>query len=102
MRMPRTACVLLLLFAVGCRDGFSSITFSVAVEPQDLPQGVAESARQHWPGARIQSAERVYDVGTWEGDYMLNLEIPGGMVETATFSKAGVVEWRSQPFSRDR
>lgn len=99
-RKPKVACLLLLLFACGCQVGsFGSI--SVLIEPQDLPRGVTESVRSHWPGARIQTAERLYTSDSW-GDYELTLEMPGGTAESAILSKTGVVEWSSQPPSRDR
>jgi hypothetical protein len=94
MRISNAACLLLLLFACGC-NGFD---VSLLIEPQDLPQGVVESASKHWPGARLHSAVRIYTSDSW-GDYRLNFELPGGMMETSTLSKTGVIKWRSHPLS---
>lgn len=97
MRILKAACVLLLLFACAC-NGVNVFVISDEIELQNLPPGVAESIRQHWPGAQLRSAERIYTSDSW-GDYRLNFELPGGMIEAATLSKSGAVKWRSQPLS---
>lgn len=97
MRRLKAACCLLLVFAYAC----DRVSLSSDVKPQDLPRGVEESIRQHWPGVRVHSVQRVYNGDFW-GDYRLIFELPGGATETATLSETGVVKSRSHPIPSDR
>jgi hypothetical protein len=89
-RKPKVACLLLLLFACGCHVGGFGWS-SLLIEPQDLPRDVTESVSRHWPGARIQAAERIYASDSW-GDYELTLEMPEGTAKSVILSKTGVIE----------
>lgn len=87
MKVHGAACLLLLLLACSCER----INASTHVEPKDLPPEVAESFRERWPDARIESASRVYSSESW-GDYKLNFTSPGGWRGTEVLSKAGEIK----------
>lgn len=70
--------LLFLGLLAGCRGGLSTAEITqVNAKP---PEAVVRSVARTWPGARITSAERIYDLGLdpefW-GDYRLTLELPG-------------------------
>jgi hypothetical protein len=85
--------LLLLLSIWACLKDDVSVTSSINtdVEVKDLPKDVVESVSQHWPRARIESAQRIYNTDSW-GDYKLTLKLEGGDEGSPVISETGTVK----------
>ncbi len=97
MILSRHAYPLLLgLFLAGCGDRMH-LGSMVILEDAKTPEAVVRSVARNWPGARITSTERIYEMsfnpGSW-GDYSLTLEIPGRSEPVQSTLRAdGTVIW---------